>query len=112
MLRRAKFGMAVALTFLAIATAPAVRCLSFLAQNAEEPHSCCPHEKAPQPTAIPTCCIQNPAIVSHDVQVPTPIAVVVAMALPEPATAEGVPENAVIADVYDSPPDCSSVLRI
>ncbi len=96
--------------FVAIATAPAVVCLSYLAQNTDT-HSCCP-KGAPPATVVPTCCIHSPAITSQAVEVPAPTIVLVSVTMEDPAQPISEYEGSVVEYEDTSPPDCSSILRI
>ncbi len=108
---KAKFGIAFALMFVALATAPAVQCLAYLAQNTQTTHSCCPQQK-PQSAVPPSCCIHSPAITSHAVNVPVPIVTMSVFTAVAPITASLIGEAAVVGYIDTSPPDCSSILRI
>src|ERR1051326_7197362 len=65
-----KLGIAVALIFLTMATAPAVVCLTYLARNTAT-HDCCPQEK-PDNTAVARCCVNSPAVISASVDTVPP----------------------------------------
>lgn len=106
---RGKLGIACALIFVAIATAPVAACLSYLAQNTET-HSCCP-KSAPPPTVVPTCCIHSPAVTSHNVDVPVPM-IASATVATDPARLTVDVESVFVQYQDTSPRDCSSVLRI
>ena len=106
---RAKFGIASALIFVAMATVPALVCLTYLSQ-AGNTHNCCPQEK-PQNTAVSRCCIYSPAFTSASIDAPPPVLGSVERSVEFTASAARV-EPAVIPAVDTSPPGCSSILRI
>lgn len=110
MSNRAKLGIASALMFVAIATAPAVLCLSYLAQNTHA-HSCC-HKNTPPVSIVPTCCVHSPAITSHAADVPAPMIASATVTATDPArlTFDVLPVAIEFQD--SSPPGCSSILRI
>jgi hypothetical protein len=106
---RAKFGIAAVMMLLVLATAPAVLCLSYLAQNIQA-HDCCP-PKTP-PAVKPTCCIHSPAVTSSSVDVPAPSVATFAPLPVDPLPITASIESATVADLDMSPPGCSSILRI
>ena len=108
MFGRAKFGIAWALIFLAIATAPALVCLNYLARNTVT-HNCCPQEK-PNNTAA-RCCVYSPAVTSASVDTAPPAIGPVERSIDFTAFTARV-EPAVIPALDTSPPGCSSILRI
>jgi hypothetical protein len=110
MFGKTKVGIAAAMVLLAIATAPAVLCLGYLAQNTQT-HGCCPPKTAPASTVVPTCCIQSPAVTSQNVVIA--IDAVTAPAVPvEPFLVTVATRSAAVPDLNTSPPQCNSVLRI
>ena len=109
MFGRAKFGIAWALIFLAIATAPALLCLNYLARNTVT-HNCCPQEK-PNNTAVARCCVYSPAVTSASVDTAPPAIGPVERSIELTAFPARV-ELAVSPDLDTSPPGCSSILRI
>ena len=109
MARTTKFVLALALIFLAVATAPAAMCVSYLAQNSPA-HGCCPEKTIPAATT-PTCCIHSPAITSHNIVVPVPI-VASAFIPADPAVLMTGADSTVVSDLNSSPPACSSILGI
>jgi hypothetical protein len=98
------------MVLLVLATAPAVLCASYMAQNTQA-HSCCPPPTAPENTAAPTCCIHSPAVTSHGIEIPAPSVASAAVAVDLLVIIARV-ETATIADLDTSPPHCSSILRI
>lgn len=108
---QAKFGIAFALIFVALATAPAVQCLSYLAQTDNSPHSCC-HQKPAPASVIPTCCIHSPALTSHSFDVVTPMIAVATSVVIVPIATYLSGDLGFAAVLDTSPPDCSSILRI
>lgn len=109
MFGKAKFGIALALIFLAMATSPALVCLTYLARNTVT-HNCCPQEK-PDNTAVARCCVNSPAVTSGSVET-APIAIGPVERLVELTALTVRVEPAVIPALDTSPPGCSSVLRI
>jgi len=109
MFGKAKFGIASALIF-AIAAAPALACLIYLAENANT-HSCCPRETPPS-AVLARCCVYSPAITARSVDVPAPmIGTAMFIAIDQPELTSDV-ETVVIPNLDTSPPGCSSILRI
>ena len=108
---KAKFGIAFALMFVALATAPAVQCLTYLAQDTQTNHSCCPKNSAPA-SVTPTCCIHSPAITSHTADVQAPMIASTIVAATDPVQVTFGVESVVVDHQDTSPPDCSSILRI
>jgi hypothetical protein len=109
MCSKVKFGTAFALIFVAMATVPALVCLTYLDQTANS-HNCCPQER-PQNTAVARCCTYSPAIISASVDAPPPVVGGVERSVEFTAIATRF-EAAVMPAVDASPPGCSSILRI
>ena len=107
---KAKFGIASSVIFVAIAAAPALLCLSYLAQNANT-HSCCPQEK-PQSAVVASCCIYSPAVTARSVDIPAPMIATAAFMAIDPSELTSNVEAVVIPNLDTSPPGCSSILRI
>jgi hypothetical protein len=107
---KAKFGIAAALIFVSMAAAPALVCLSYLAQNGNT-HSCCPQEK-PQNAVVARCCVCSPAITARSVDIPAPMSGVATFTPINPADLTADFEPVVIPNLDTSPPSCSSILRI
>jgi len=105
-----KLGIALALMFVAIATAPAVLCFSYLAQNAKT-HSCCPKDSPPV-SVVPTCCVHSPAITSHTADVPATMTIEATVAATDPTRPRFDVEPITVEHQDTSPPGCSSILRI
>ena len=109
MANRAKLGVAVAMMLLVLATAPAVLCVSYMAQNTPA-HSCCP--KPASDTVTPTCCIHAPAVTSQSVDAPAPSVAIAQIELAGPMMATASIAAAPVTDLDTSPPPCSSILRV
>jgi hypothetical protein len=109
MSNKTKLGIASALIF-AIAAAPALACLIYIAQNANT-HSCCPQEK-PQNALVARCCVYSPAMTSRTIDVPAPMIATTAVTASDPAESTSDLEPVVIPNLDTSPPGCSSILRI
>lgn len=108
---KAKFGIALALMFVALATAPAVQCLTYLSQDTQTSHSCCPQQKS-QNTVKPSCCIHAPAITSHAVDFPVPMVATAVLTEVAPVAVSLNGKPAVVGQVDTSPPSSTSILRI
>ena len=93
----------------AIATAPAMMCLSYVAQNSE--HGCCPEKTSPA-TVTPSCCFHAFAITSHSIDGPAPMTAEAPMTAGELAISITNADPIVVADLDTSPPHGSSILRI
>jgi hypothetical protein len=106
---KAKLGIATALMF-AIAAAPALACLIYIAHNAKT-HSCCPQEK-PQGAVLARCCAYSPAITARSIDVPAPMIAAAMFMVSDPAEVTSDLEPVVIPNLDTSPPCCSSILRI
>jgi hypothetical protein len=104
-----KVGIAAAMVLLAVATAPAVLCLGYLAQNIQG-HSCCPSKSVPA-SSVATCCIQPPAVTSQNVVIAVDAAAAPAVVV-EPILVTVATRSAAVPNLDTSPPQCSSVLRI
>jgi len=109
MFGKAKLGIASALIF-AIAAAPALACLIYIAQNANT-HSCCPQEK-PQSAVLARCCVYSPAITARSIDVPVPMIASAMFMASDPAEWTSDLEPVVVPNLDTSPPGCSSILRI
>ena len=109
MLGKAKLGIAAALIF-AIAAAPALACLIYIAQNANS-HSCCPQEK-PQSAVIARCCAYSPAVTARNIDVRAPMIAATTLMASDSADLSSDLTGAVIPNLDTSPPGCSSILRI
>lgn len=109
MCRKTKVGIAAAMVLLAVATAPAVLCLGYLAQNTQN-HGCCPSKSVPA-SSVGTCCIQPPAVTSQNVVVATDAAIAPTTSV-DPFLVTVAVQSAVVPQLDTSPPQCSSVLRI
>ena len=109
MFGRAKFGIASALIFVAMATVPALVCLNYLARNTVT-HNCCPQEN-PQNKAVARCCVYSPAVTSANADTAPPAIGPAERSVELTALTVRV-EPAVISALDTSPPGCSSVLRI
>jgi hypothetical protein len=105
---KTRLAIASALIF-AIAAAPALACLIYIAQNANT-HSCCPQEK-PQNAVLARCCAYSPAITARSIDVPTPM-IVAKTLMPSDPTELTSDLPVVIPNLDTSPPGCSSILRI
>ena len=110
MASRFKFGVVAMMLLLVLATAPAVLCASYMAQSART-HGCCPPTTAPGNNAAPTCCIHAPAVISPNIDIPTPSVASTAIAIVTLVTAAW-GESLLVQDLDTSPPLCSSILRI
>ncbi len=104
-----KFGVAAAL-ILAMAAAPALACLVYVAQNANT-HGCCPQEK-PQSAVLARCCIYSPAITAPGTDVPAPMIVTTTFMASDPAELTSDLEPAAIPNLDTSPPGGIPILRI
>jgi hypothetical protein len=110
MSQKAKFRLASALILVAIATAPALLCITYLARNTST-HSCCPQEKS-QKVVIASCCVYSPAITTPNVDAPASmIAAATFLAVDQTALVSDV-DPVVFPNLDTSPPGCTSVLRI
>jgi len=109
MFSKAKLGIAFALIF-AIAAAPALACLIYIAQNANT-HSCCSQEK-PQSAVLARCCVYSPAITARTIDVPAPTIEATTFIVIDPAELTSDLEPVVIPNLETSPPSYSSILRI
>src|SRR5512133_2479447 len=109
MASRAKRGVAAAMMLFVLATAPAVLCVSYMAQNTQA-HSCCP--KPASDTVTPTCCIHAPAVTSQSVDVSAPSVAIAQFHLAGPMMATASIEAVPVIDLDTSPPPCSSILRV
>jgi hypothetical protein len=107
---KAKFGIASTLIFVAIAAAPALVCLSYLAQSTDT-HSCCPQEK-PQNTVVPGCCVYSPAVTSPSVDARAPMIGAATFIEIDPTNFTSDVERVQVHKLDTSPPACSSILRI
>lgn len=105
-----KFGIAWALIVVAMAAAPALVCVSYLARNANT-HGCCPLEKPPK-NAIVRCCVYSPAVTARSVDVPAPMVGAAIFTPIDPLELKSDVELVVIPNLDTSPPGCSSILRI
>jgi hypothetical protein len=108
---KARFGIAVVMVLVAIATAPAVQCLGYRARNVQC-HSCC-HTKPAPGTAMPNCCVQSPALASESAVFPGPsVAVTAPVVDVAPLVTVSVAQSTPAPHLDTSPPLCSSILRI
>lgn len=105
---KVKFGIAAALIFVAVATVPALVCLSYVAQINQ--HNCCPQEK-PSNTTVAQCCVYSPAVTSASTDAPPPMIGAEVISFELTAIIPTV-EPGVIPVFDTSPPGCSSILRI
>jgi hypothetical protein len=117
MLSKARFGIAALLMFVALATAPAMRCLGYLASSCGmqhgQSHSCCHPKPASGDTVVPTCCIHIPAMTSKGTDVPPPsVAMVTPSAVEAQLLVVSVTETSAAPHLDTSPPSSSSILRI
>ena len=106
---KVKFGVAAALIFVAVATVPALVCLSYVTQNAHQ-HNCCPQERPSNPT-VARCCVYSPAVTSASIDAPPPMIGAEAISAELTGIISSV-EPAPIPVLDTSPPGCSSILRI
>lgn len=104
-----KFGITSAL-IIAIAAAPALACLIYLAQHADT-HKCCPHEKT-QSAVLVRCCVYTPAVTSRCVNVPAPMIVAAMMMASDSAISTSDVQPLLIPGLNTSPPGFSTILRI
>lgn len=109
MFSRAKLGIASALIF-AIAAAPALACLIYIAQNANT-HGCCPPEK-PQSAVLARCCVYFPAITARGIDIPVPIIAAAMFMTGDPAELTPYPVAVEIPNLDMPPPGCNSILRV
>ena len=104
-----KFGIASGLIF-AIAAAPALACLIYIAQNAQT-HSCCPQQK-PQSAVLVRCCVYSPAVTARSIDVPAPMITAAMFMAIDPGELTSAVQPLLVPDLDTSPPGYSSVLRI
>ena len=109
MFGKAKLGIASAL-IIAIAAAPALACLIYLAQDASA-HNCCPQEK-PQGAVVARCCVYSPAVTARGIDVPAPMIGAAMFAMINPSELMSDVEFVVNPILDTSPPSSSSILRI
>ena len=107
---KGKFGIAWALVFVAVAAAPALACLSYLAQDINT-HGCCPQEKPPE-IVLARCCFYSPAATARSLEIPAPIVAAAMSIVVDPAELTSGVEPLLIPILHISPPGCSSILRI
>jgi hypothetical protein len=108
---RVKFGVATVLMVLAIVTAPALLCSTFLASTSKT-HRCCPPKTAPGRTVVATCCIHAPAVTSMSVDIPVPAVASAAFDAAEATMTTTCGQSPADSELDTSPPHCSSILRI
>lgn len=109
MCSKVKFGIAAASIFVAVATVPALVCLSYVAHNASQ-HNCCPQER-PSNTTIARCCVYSPAVTSASINAQPPMIGAETISAELTGIVSSL-EPALIPVLDTSPPGCSSILRI
>jgi hypothetical protein len=110
MFQKAKFGVASALIFVAMATVPALVCISYLAQNTTT-HGCCPQEK-PQNAVLARCCVYSPAVTTPSVDTSASMIAPATFTATDPSTLVSAVDPVAVSHLDTSPPGCTSVLRI
>jgi hypothetical protein len=108
--QKAKFGVATALILIAIATVPALVCISYLAQNTST-HGCCPQEK-PQKAVLARCCIYSPAVTTPSVDAAASMIASATFIASASSTLVSAVDPVAVSNLDTSPPGCTSVLRI